>query len=92
MGLCDNYALYSQFSLHFDFVFLDYTGYLNLATSLSITAMEQIRAAATDAITKINIFSEFDHLFIKSHPFTTAFDQYIRYSIWEKSIFISTAF
>uniref|UniRef100_A0A1I7VA14 Nucleolar protein 6 n=1 Tax=Loa loa TaxID=7209 RepID=A0A1I7VA14_LOALO len=78
LGLCDNDALYSQFSSHFDFVFLDHTGYLNLAASLSATAMEQIRTAATDAITKINSFSEFDHLFVKSHPFTTAFDQYIR--------------
>ncbi|KAL3993759.1 Nrap family protein, partial [Acanthocheilonema viteae] len=78
LGLCDNDALYSQFSSYFDFVFLDHTGYLNLAASLSITAMEQIRVAATDAITKINTFSEFDHLFVKSHPFIKAFDQYIR--------------
>uniref|UniRef100_A0A158Q7J7 Nucleolar protein 6 n=1 Tax=Elaeophora elaphi TaxID=1147741 RepID=A0A158Q7J7_9BILA len=78
LGLCDNDALYSQFSSYFDFVFLDHTGYLNLAASLSVTAMEQIRAAAIDAITKINIFSDFDHLFVINHPFTTAFDQYIR--------------
>uniref|UniRef100_A0A1I8ER67 Nucleolar protein 6 n=1 Tax=Wuchereria bancrofti TaxID=6293 RepID=A0A1I8ER67_WUCBA len=78
LGLCDNDALHSQFSSHFDFVFLDHTGYLNLAASLSITAMEQIRAAATSALTKIDTFNEFDHLFVKNHPFTTAFDQYIR--------------
>lgn len=81
MGLCDNSELYSQFSSHFDFVFLDHTGYLNLAASLSVTAVEQIRAAATDALTRINTFSEFDHLFVKSHSFITTFDQYIRYSI-----------
>ncbi|CAG9533984.1 unnamed protein product [Cercopithifilaria johnstoni] len=78
LGLCNNDALYSQFLSYFDFVFLDHTGYLNLAASLSVTAMEQIRAAATDAITKINTFSEFHHLFVKRHPFITAFDQYIR--------------
>ncbi|VDK78472.1 unnamed protein product [Onchocerca ochengi] len=78
LSLCDNDALYSQFSSHYDFVFLDHTGYLNLAASLSVTTMEQIRAAATDAITKMNTFSEFDHLFVNSHPFTSVFDQYIR--------------
>uniref|UniRef100_A0A915PV07 Nucleolar protein 6 n=1 Tax=Setaria digitata TaxID=48799 RepID=A0A915PV07_9BILA len=78
LGLCDNDALYQQFSSNFDFVFLDYTGYLNLATFLSTTAMEQIRAAATVAITKINVFAEFDDLFVKIHPFTSSFDQYIR--------------
>ncbi|KAM3720026.1 Nucleolar protein [Dirofilaria immitis] len=49
-----------------------------VAISLSVTAIEEIRAAATDAITKMNTFSEFDHLFVKNHPFTSAFDQYIR--------------
>ncbi|VDK80887.1 unnamed protein product [Litomosoides sigmodontis] len=78
LGLCDNDELYSQFSSYFDFVFLDHTGYLNLAASLSVTALEQICAAATDAITKISTFNEFDNVFVKNHPFVTAFDQYIR--------------
>ncbi|MCP9261486.1 Nucleolar protein 6 [Dirofilaria immitis] len=58
VGLCDNDTLYSQFSSHCDFIFLDHTGYLNLAISLSVTAIEEIRAAATDAITKMNTFNQ----------------------------------
>ncbi|VDN42418.1 unnamed protein product [Gongylonema pulchrum] len=56
-------------------------GYHNLAASLSTVALDQIRAASTDALTKINFFNEFDSLFVRNHPFEDAFDQFIRISL-----------
>ncbi|VDK36644.1 unnamed protein product, partial [Gongylonema pulchrum] len=53
----------------------------NLASSLSTVALDQIRAASIDALTKINFFNEFDSLFVRNHPFEDAFDQYIRISL-----------
>ncbi|VDM94980.1 unnamed protein product [Thelazia callipaeda] len=86
LGLCNNDALHAQFSAHFDFVFLDHTGYINLAASVSIVAWEQIQAAAADVITKINTFSEFDHIFVENSPFFPSFDQYIRISLTQSNL------
>lgn len=71
-------SLYSHFSSSFDFVFLDQTGYVNLAASLSSVVFEQMRVAASDALVKISKFDEFDSTFVEKHPFSHQFDFYIK--------------
>lgn len=84
-------ARFEQFFNFFDFVFLDYSGYLNLAFSLSTTAFDVIRASASDLLKKIECFSDFGTLFTVDHLFSNSFDVFIRITLSEKYMLDSFA-
>ena len=69
---------FERFRASFEYVFLDYTGFLNLARSLSSVLVNQLCVAATEALQKLHDFSGFDALFLAEHPFSSSFDVYVR--------------
>lgn len=71
-------STFKQFTDHFNFVFLDETGYLNLARALSVTAWDNIRDAAASSFNKLVNFNDFDPLFTFERPFELSFDLYIK--------------
>uniref|UniRef100_F1KTM6 Nucleolar protein 6 n=1 Tax=Ascaris suum TaxID=6253 RepID=F1KTM6_ASCSU len=74
-------STFKQFTDHFNFVFLDETGYLNLARALSVTAWDNIRDAAASSFNKLVNFNDFDPLFTIERPFELSFDLYIKVRI-----------
>ncbi|VDM37097.1 unnamed protein product [Toxocara canis] len=71
-------SLFDQFNEQFNFVFVDYSGYLNLARALSVAAWDNIRDAAERSLEKLDDFNEFDSLFTVERPFHLSFDLYIK--------------
>uniref|UniRef100_A0A914X0M9 Nucleolar protein 6 n=1 Tax=Plectus sambesii TaxID=2011161 RepID=A0A914X0M9_9BILA len=69
-----------QFRAKFEMVFVDSTGYLNLAANLSRYAYDRLRneAAKALAITSTDPSNAFNLLFIEDVPFQRTFDQYFR--------------
>ncbi|MFH4976582.1 hypothetical protein AB6A40_003291 [Gnathostoma spinigerum] len=74
-------SLWSQFESEYSYVFLDNSGYFNIAGALEVQTIEDLRCLASDSLKKLNYFNEFDELFVQEHPFSLSFDYYLKFYV-----------
>lgn len=65
---------------HFDVVFADHSGYLNICSQISRGTFLRVKSEARISLAVLNneLFNGFDELFIKSHSIEMSFDALIR--------------
>lgn len=71
----------SEFHKHFEVVFMDPSGHLNLCYDLSTPVYKQIRREArlsVETLDNRNILNSFEIVFMTPVPFTRAFDHFLR--------------
>lgn len=71
---------FEDFHKHFDVVFADHSGYLNVTSRMSLGTFEKLKYEAGISLKLLNseMFNCFEDLFIKSHSMEMSFDALIR--------------
>ena len=70
----------SDFHKHYDVVFIDSSGYLNICSNMNKNTFKRVKHEASLAIKFLNdqFIDSFDSLFIKKCKFFEAFDSVLR--------------
>ena len=78
---------FEDFHKHFDVVFADHSGYLNLCGRMSLNTFEKLRHDATLSLRLLNdeMFNCFEQLFIKNHCMEMSFDALVCVDPFEES-------
>ncbi|XP_052280548.1 nucleolar protein 6-like isoform X9 [Dreissena polymorpha] len=78
-----NMPLLSDFHQHFEVVFVDPTGYLNMAYTLDRSVYNRVKHEAVMALSMLDNkhLDSFDKLFIKKMPFNLSFDHMVHISL-----------
>uniref|UniRef100_A0A0K0DM64 Nucleolar protein 6 n=1 Tax=Angiostrongylus cantonensis TaxID=6313 RepID=A0A0K0DM64_ANGCA len=70
----------------FPVIFLDTTGYFNIASGISMESLLLVKADVAHSLTLLEDYLSFDALFLESHRFYSLFDHYFRLDLSPKCL------